>query len=104
VEASATRERVRSNDGTPLAPWRSGAGPPLVLVHGTTGAHWSFASLTPILAAAFGSFAVELEDGRAEQACRGDFERAGVVRMPGDVHLASPDFVGSRRREIESAD
>jgi hypothetical protein len=39
VEVSGALERVKSNDGTPIVAWRSGAGRPLVLVHGTTAAH-----------------------------------------------------------------
>lgn len=35
----ATVVRVTSRDGTPIACWRSGSGPPLVLVHGTSGDH-----------------------------------------------------------------
>ncbi|MDF2975894.1 MAG: alpha/beta hydrolase [Actinomycetospora sp.] len=34
-----TQERVTSADGTPIAVWRSGDGPPLVLVHGTVADH-----------------------------------------------------------------
>ncbi len=41
-------ERVRPDDGTPIAYQRSGKGPPLVLVHGTTADHTRW---TPILAA-----------------------------------------------------
>jgi len=32
-------ETVTSRDGTPIAYWRSGSGPPLLLVHGATAAH-----------------------------------------------------------------
>jgi pimeloyl-ACP methyl ester carboxylesterase len=34
-----SRETVISKDGTTIAYWRSGKGPPLVLVHGTTADH-----------------------------------------------------------------
>ena len=63
--ASATLERVNSSDGTPIAFWRSGSGPPLVLVHGTTGAHWSFAFLSPVLAERFTLYALDRR-GRGE--------------------------------------
>ncbi|WP_347888199.1 alpha/beta hydrolase [Nitrosomonas europaea] len=32
-------ERITSRDGTPIACWRQGSGPPLLLVHGTTSDH-----------------------------------------------------------------
>lgn len=45
----STPIRVVSRDGTQLAYWSGGAGPPLLLVHGTTGAHERFAPLLPHL-------------------------------------------------------
>jgi pimeloyl-ACP methyl ester carboxylesterase len=38
---------VTSKDGTPIAYWRSGEGPPLVLVHGTTADHSRWAPVLP---------------------------------------------------------
>ena len=35
----ATGTRVASRDGTEIAYWETGEGPPLVLVHGTTADH-----------------------------------------------------------------
>lgn len=40
-------ERVTSRDGTPIAWWRSGEGPPLVLVHGTSADHSRWAPVLP---------------------------------------------------------
>lgn len=42
---------VRSADGTPLAARRTGSGPPLVLVHGTSAGIDSFGRVEPLLAA-----------------------------------------------------
>jgi pimeloyl-ACP methyl ester carboxylesterase len=42
-------EDVSSKDGTPIALWRSGAGPPLLLVHGTTAEHSRWATIAPRL-------------------------------------------------------
>ncbi|MDD7937727.1 alpha/beta hydrolase [Actinomycetospora lutea] len=42
-------ERVTSRDGTPIAWWRSGEGPPLVLVHGTSADHSRWAPVLPAL-------------------------------------------------------
>ncbi len=41
--------RVASRDGTEIAYWTSGEGPPLLLVHGTAGVHERFAPLLPYL-------------------------------------------------------
>lgn len=38
---------VTSTDGTPIAVWRSGSGPPLLLVHGTGADHNSWAQVLP---------------------------------------------------------
>lgn len=42
-----TQDRVTSADGTPIASWRSGDGPPLVLVHGTSADHSRWAPVLP---------------------------------------------------------
>ena len=44
-----TMTRVTSRDGTAIAYWTSGVGPPLLLVHGTSGVHERFAPLLPYL-------------------------------------------------------
>jgi pimeloyl-ACP methyl ester carboxylesterase len=45
----ATMTRVMSRDGTAIAYWTSGQGPPLVLVHGTTADHTRWRPLLPYL-------------------------------------------------------
>jgi pimeloyl-ACP methyl ester carboxylesterase len=52
---------VRSRDGTPIAIHSTGSGPPLVLVHGTTGDHTTFRVVGPMLA---GSHTVHAIDRR----------------------------------------
>jgi pimeloyl-ACP methyl ester carboxylesterase len=42
-----SRETVTSVDGTPIAYWRSGEGPPLVLVHGTAADHSRWPPVLP---------------------------------------------------------
>lgn len=42
-------QQVRSDDGTPIAYWTSGIGPPLVLVHGVAADHTRWAPLVPHL-------------------------------------------------------
>lgn len=50
---------VISPDGTPIALFASGEGPPLVLVHGTTADHTTFRVVGPLLARAFTVHAVD---------------------------------------------
>jgi pimeloyl-ACP methyl ester carboxylesterase len=52
-------ETVVSRDGTPIAVWRSGDGPPLVLVHGAAADHSRWAPVLPALAARFTVLAVD---------------------------------------------
>ena len=42
-----SKQSVTSEDGTPISYWRSGQGPPLVLVHGTTADHSRWAPVLP---------------------------------------------------------
>ncbi len=57
--------QVKSFDGTAIACWRQGSGPPLVMVHGTTGAHDSFRLLAARLDDRFTIYAVDRR-GRGE--------------------------------------
>ena len=56
---------VRSSDGTPIADFATGSGPPLVLVHGTTGDHTTFRVVGPMLA---GRHAIHAIDRRGRGA------------------------------------
>ncbi|HJW36824.1 MAG TPA: alpha/beta hydrolase [Actinomycetes bacterium] len=47
--AEATMTRVASRDGTEIAVWSSGQGPPLVLVHGAVADHTRWRPLLPFL-------------------------------------------------------
>lgn len=49
TKTAATMARVVSRDGTEIAYWTSGDGPPLLIVHGTSGTHERFAPLLPYL-------------------------------------------------------
>jgi pimeloyl-ACP methyl ester carboxylesterase len=58
--AGARRPRfVISRDGTPIAVFTGGEGPPLILVHGTTADHTTFRASGPVLAQAFATHAVD---------------------------------------------
>lgn len=80
---------VNSADGTPIACWWSGEGPPIVLVHGTTGDHNSFALAAPLLAE---RFSVCLVDRRGRGAS-GDTEPYDLDREFEDL-AAVVDSVG----------
>jgi pimeloyl-ACP methyl ester carboxylesterase len=71
-EAAAVLEHATSKDGTRIAYHRSGEGPPLVLVHGTTGAHWSFRFLVPFLVDRFRIYAIDRR-GRGESGHHVDY-------------------------------
>jgi pimeloyl-ACP methyl ester carboxylesterase len=49
LTSRATMTHVVSRDGTKIAYWTSGDGPPLLIVHGTSGSHDRFAPLLPHL-------------------------------------------------------
>ncbi len=58
-------ETVTSRDGTPIAYERSGEGPPLVLVHGTTSDHFTWELVLPELQKHFTVYAIDRR-GRGE--------------------------------------
>ena len=75
---------VASPDGARITAQVSGSGPPLVLLHGTSGDHASFRFVEPLLAEGFTVYAVdrrgrrESSDG-SEYALEREFEDAAVV-------------------------
>ena len=84
-------ELVVSEDGTPIAVWRTGAGRPLVLVHGATADHTRWAPVLPALAARFTVLAVDRRGrGGSGDAPTYSIEReyedvAAVVEWAGDA-------------------
>ena len=56
---SATSWTATSRDGTAIAVWTLGAGPPLVLVHGAAADHTTFRVLAPRLAAHWTTHAID---------------------------------------------
>jgi pimeloyl-ACP methyl ester carboxylesterase len=73
--------RVTSSDGTQLAVWRDGSGPPLVAVHGTTADHTRWARVVPRLTA---QFTVYLMDRRG-RGRSGDGPAYSLQREADDV-------------------
>ncbi len=75
-------ESVTSNDGTTIAYWRSGSGPPLLLVHGATADHtttWRF--VMPELERYFTVYAMD----RRGRGGSGDAPEYSLAREAGDV-------------------
>jgi pimeloyl-ACP methyl ester carboxylesterase len=82
-------EKVVSEDGTRIAAWRSGTGPPLVLVHGTAADHSRWSPVLPALQERFTVVAIDRR-GRGhsgdgdEYAIEREYEDiAAVVEMAG---------------------
>jgi pimeloyl-ACP methyl ester carboxylesterase len=76
-----TLDRVTSPDGTPIASWRSGDGPPLVLVHGTASDHSRWAPVLP----AFEQHHTVLAVDRRGRGASGDAEDYAIEREFEDV-------------------
>jgi pimeloyl-ACP methyl ester carboxylesterase len=74
-------EHVVSRDGTPIAYSRSGAGPPLVLVHGTTADHTRWSFVAPELERRFEVVAMDRR-GRGES---GDGTEYSIEREAEDI-------------------
>ena len=72
---------VQSPDGTPIALFSSGAGPPLVLVHGAAADHTTFRVLGPMLAPRFTLAAVD----RRGRGASGDTPPYAIEREFEDV-------------------
>jgi pimeloyl-ACP methyl ester carboxylesterase len=70
VSAGATK--VLSQDGTPIAVWRGGEGPPLVLIHGAAADHNRWAPVLPALEERFTVFAIDRR-GRGQSGDASDY-------------------------------
>jgi pimeloyl-ACP methyl ester carboxylesterase len=71
-EGVMAQESVTSSDGTPIAYERSGAGPPLVLVHGTSADHTRWKPVLPTFEEHFTVYAVDRR-GRGGSGDSGDY-------------------------------
>jgi pimeloyl-ACP methyl ester carboxylesterase len=81
TRADAEREVVTSADGTPIAVWRTGEGPPLVLVHGAAADHTRWAPVLPALAERFTVLALD----RRGRGGSGDAPEYALAREAEDV-------------------
>lgn len=93
--ANPMLSRILSRDGTPIGMWRSGGGPPLVLIHGTSADHLSWELLRPHLEASFTLHAMD----RRGRLASGDHPDYDVRREWEDV-AAVVDHVA----EVSAAD
>ena len=84
-------ETVTSRDGTPIAYERSGEGPPLILVHGTTSDHFTWELVLPELQKHFTVYAIDRR-GRGESGS-GDGSAYDIEREFEDV-VALIDSIG----------
>lgn len=75
------KREVRTRDGASLAVWTDGAGPPVVLVHGSLGDHTGFAALVGELKGDFETFAMDRRGFGATP----DTEPYSIVREFEDV-------------------
>ncbi len=78
-------EQVVSPDGTTIAVWRAGDGPPLVLVHGSAADHSRWAPVLPALAERFEVLAIDRR-GRGQS---GDADGYAIEREFEDVAAVS---------------
>lgn len=77
-------ESVTAADGTEIAYERSGAGPPLVLVHGTAGDHSGWREVAPVLAETFTVYAMDRR-GRGESGNATERSSGGQPDASGDA-------------------
>ena len=78
---SETPGTTRSPDGTSIAWFRSGTGPPIVLVHGATADHTAWRTVGPMLAAGHTLYAID----RRGRGASGDMEPYAIGREYEDV-------------------
>jgi pimeloyl-ACP methyl ester carboxylesterase len=74
-------DTVRSRDGTPIAVFRSGDGPPLILVHGAAADHTTFRAVAPRLAQRFTIHAMD----RRGRGASGDGREYAIERELEDI-------------------
>lgn len=77
--------RFRSRDGTTIAGFATGSGPPLLLVHGTTADHTTFRVIAPLLARSFTVVAID----RRGRGASGDTAPYAIEREFEDVAAAA---------------
>ncbi len=94
AEGAPTLLKFEMSDGVALAVERQGAGPSLLLVHGASGSHLSFARLIPLLTSSFTTFAIDRRgygrsDGQAGHSFLREAEDIAAVinALPAPVYV-----------------
>jgi len=88
--------RISSPDGTPIAVFRSGDGPPLVLVHGAAADHTTWRVILPLLARHFTIHAVD----RRGRGASGDTSPYAVEREFEDLAAVVDALVAETRAPV----
>lgn len=83
-------EKIFSKDGTPIACWRTGEGPPLVLVHGSISDHTYWEPVLPELQRRFAVYTVDRR-GFGES---GDFSESYAIEREYEDVAAVVDSIG----------
>lgn len=87
-------QKVISKDGTTIGFWKSGSGPPLLLIHGTTADHRRWSSILPSFEQHFTVYAMD----RRGRGASTDAPKYAIIHEAEDVaavleHIGEPVFV-----------
>ena len=96
VGGSGPSRVVTSRDGTPIAVFSSGDGPPLVLVHGAAADHTTFRVIGPLLAERYGVHAID----RRGRGASGDTEPYAIEREFEDVAAVAEALAGAAGGQV----
>lgn len=97
MDGEPIRGATRSPDGTSIAWFRSGTGPPLLLVHGTSADHTTFRAVEPILRQHRTCVAIDRR-GRGES---GDTLPYSIVREFEDVAAVANQLAGETGEAVD---
>ena len=92
-----TRGTTRSPDGTPIAWFRSGTGPPMVLVHGATADHTAWRTVAPLLAPSHTLYAID----RRGRGASGDTPPYAIAREYEDVASVVDAVAAAEGRPVD---
>jgi pimeloyl-ACP methyl ester carboxylesterase len=94
---TADRGATRSPDGTSIAWFRSGTGPPIVLVHGATADHTAWRTAGPLLAPTHSLYAID----RRGRGASGDTQPYTIAREYEDVAAVIDDVAASEAAPVD---
>ncbi len=94
---SDTRGTTLSRDGTPIAWFRSGTGPPIVLVHGATADHTAWRTVGPLLAPSHTLYALD----RRGRGASGDTPPYAIAREYEDAAAVVDAVAADEGRPVD---